>query len=197
MILKRIKVLTELQAYTNCYIIQDEITKETMVVDPGGEVDKIVEMLDILKAKLKYIYLTHCHGDHIGGVMELKERKGGIILIHRYDAEGLFNDSISLTTYIGMKATVNGNELKFDEKTYTLVDRETEESGYSWLFIKGTGKTRDGTDSSYKDYEGLGFVGYAPVGCFTSPPNSKKVIKLHFTYEGDISNAYILYCEKM
>ena len=104
MILKRIKVLTELKEYTNTYIIQDEVTKETMVVDPGGEVDKIVQMLDILGARLKYIYLTHCHGDHIGGVCELKNKKGGIILIHRFDAEGLENDKLSLTTYIGIDA---------------------------------------------------------------------------------------------
>ena len=66
MILKRIKVLTPFKLITNVYIIQDEDTKETMVVDPGAEVDKIIEMLDILNAKVKYIYLTHCHGDHIG-----------------------------------------------------------------------------------------------------------------------------------
>ena len=59
MILKRIQVLTKLDSYTKCYIIQDEETKETMVVDPGGEVDKIIEMLDILNANLKYIYLTN------------------------------------------------------------------------------------------------------------------------------------------
>lgn len=104
MILKRIQVLTKLDLVTNCYIIQDEETKETMVVDPGGEVDKIVEMLDILEAKVKYIYLTHCHGDHIGGVVELKNRKGGKIIIHRYDSDGLVNDGISLTTYLGMYA---------------------------------------------------------------------------------------------
>ncbi|MBE5805410.1 MAG: MBL fold metallo-hydrolase [Clostridiales bacterium] len=102
MILKRIRVLTVLNEYTNTYIIQDEVTKETMVIDPGGEVDKIIEMLDILDSKLKYIYLTHCHGDHIGGVCELKEKKGGMILIHRFDADGLNNDKISLTTYLGM-----------------------------------------------------------------------------------------------
>ena len=104
MILKRIQVLTKLDLVTNCYIIQDEGTKETMVVDPGGEVDKIVEMLDILEAKVKYIYLTHCHGDHIGGVVELKNRKGGKIIIHRYDSDGLVDDGISLTTYLGMYA---------------------------------------------------------------------------------------------
>ena len=59
----------------NCY--KDEKTKETMVIDPGGEVNKIIEMLDILQAKLKYIYITHCHGDHIGALVELKNAKGG------------------------------------------------------------------------------------------------------------------------
>ena len=72
MILKELKITTWIGDATNCYIIQDEKTKETMVVDPAGNVEEIIEMLNILEAKLKYIYLTHCHGDHIGGVKELK-----------------------------------------------------------------------------------------------------------------------------
>ncbi len=103
MILKVLKVnsgvITE---KTNCYIIQEENTKETMVIDPGGEVERIIEMLNILEAKLKYIYLTHCHGDHIGALKSLKEQKGGKILIHRFDAEGLYDKGISLTDYIGI-----------------------------------------------------------------------------------------------
>ncbi len=105
MILKRIRVLTPYGMYTNVYIIQDEDSKETMVVDPGAEVEKIIEMLDILNANLKYIYLTHCHGDHIGAVSELQKRKGGKILIHRFDAEGLTNPDISLTNYLGIDAS--------------------------------------------------------------------------------------------
>ena len=57
MILKRIKVRAMIDEPTNCYIVQDEISKETMVIDPGAEPDKIIEMLDVLSAKLKYIYL--------------------------------------------------------------------------------------------------------------------------------------------
>lgn len=97
MILKRVKINTNLTEMTNCYLIQDEKTKETMVIDPGGEPQKIIEMLDILEAKLKYIYLTHCHADHIGAVNEVKKQKGGIILIHRFDAEGLNNKDINLS----------------------------------------------------------------------------------------------------
>ena len=103
MILKRLKLNTALSEPTNCYIVEDEESKETMVIDPGGEPEKIIEMLDTLGIdKLKYIYLTHCHGDHFGGILELKKQKGGKVLIHRDDAEGLYNPSISLTYYIGM-----------------------------------------------------------------------------------------------
>ena len=103
-ILKQLKVNNGmLNDTTNCYIVQDEETKETIVIDPGGEANKIIEMLEILNAKLKYIYLTHCHGDHIGALRELKEQKGGKILIHRFDAEGLYDKAISLTDYIGIE----------------------------------------------------------------------------------------------
>ena len=103
MILKELKLSSGvINEKTNCYIVQDEETKETMVIDPGGEIEKITAMLDILQAKLKYIYITHCHGDHIGALQALKEQKGGKILIHRLDAEGLYNKAISLTDYIGM-----------------------------------------------------------------------------------------------
>ena len=103
MILKRIKVNVGNILGVNCYIIQDEKTKETMVIDPGGSVDKIIAMLETLNAKVKYILLTHCHGDHIGGVNELKEKVGGTVLIHRFDEEGLHNSAISLTTHIGIQ----------------------------------------------------------------------------------------------
>ena len=79
MILKELRIDSWAGDVTNCYIVQDEETKETMVIDPAGEVEKIIEILNILNAKLKYIYVTHCHGDHIGGVLELKEKYGGQI----------------------------------------------------------------------------------------------------------------------
>lgn len=102
MILKRLKVYTGLYEFTNCYIVQDEDSKETMVIDPGGQPEKIIEMLNILNAKLKYIFLTHCHADHTGGVHLIQEKLGGKVLIHRKDAENLHNDSINMASYIGI-----------------------------------------------------------------------------------------------
>ncbi|MBR3673788.1 MAG: MBL fold metallo-hydrolase [Clostridia bacterium] len=138
MILKRIKVLTPYEIHTNVYIIQDELSKETMVVDPGAEVDKIIDMLDILKADLKYIYLTHCHGDHIGGVSELQRRKGGKILIHRFDAEGLTNPGISLTNFLGIDASFEPDSRLNDGDLLHLGDLE-------FKVIHTPGHTKGGT----------------------------------------------------
>ena len=112
MILKELKIDTWVGEPTNCYIVFDENSKEALVVDPAGDVDKIEEMLKILNAKLKYIYITHCHGDHIGGVNELKRRCGGKILIHRFEADGLNDAKINLTDYIWKEKI----ELEFDSR---------------------------------------------------------------------------------
>lgn len=105
MILKRLQVKTgQVNLRTNTYIVCDENTKEAMVIDPGGEPEKIIELLDILEVdKIKYIFLTHCHADHIGAIAELKAKKGGKILISRDDSEGLYNKEISLADYVNMQ----------------------------------------------------------------------------------------------
>lgn len=103
MILKELKINTWKGDPTNCYVIYDEESKEIMVIDPAGDVDKIANLVEeVFKGKLKYIYITHCHGDHIAGVTELKNRCGGKILIHRDDAEGLNNVDINLSEFIGL-----------------------------------------------------------------------------------------------
>ena len=103
MIFKEIKIQTYIDDPTNCYIIMDENTKETMVVDPAGEVNKIIDMINILKANVKYIYITHCHFDHIGAENELKQQCGGKILIHRFEAENLNNPNVNLSGVVGMQ----------------------------------------------------------------------------------------------
>ena len=116
MILKRLQVKTHWVEFTNCYIIQDENTKETMVIDPAGELEKIAEMLDILEAKLKYIYLTHCHADHIGAASQLHSKYGGKILIHRNGVENLENEDTVLATYIGADKIILEPDSRIDDE---------------------------------------------------------------------------------
>lgn len=152
MILKILRVNSGYAELTNCYIIQDENTKEAMVIDPGGEAEKIIKMLDVLDANLKYIYLTHCHGDHIGALKELKEAKGGKILIHRNDVEGLYNKNISLTDYIGI------DEIKIDEASKVDDGDKIHVGNLEFIVIHTPGHTA-GCSSLYCEKEKLLFSG--------------------------------------
>ena len=116
MILKRLQLKTAWVEPTNCYIIQDEETKETMVIDPAGELEKILDMLNILEAKLKYIYLTHCHADHIGAASQLNKALGGKILIHRNGAINLEDDNVVLASYIGVDKIILEADSRVDDE---------------------------------------------------------------------------------
>lgn len=58
----------------NCTILVCETTREAAVVDPGGEVDRIIAQLDALQVKPTKILLTHAHIDHAGGTADLARR---------------------------------------------------------------------------------------------------------------------------
>lgn len=72
---------------TNTYIVTDEATGETAVIDPSLSEESLIEKL---KGKnVKYILLTHGHFDHIGGVNLVKEKTGAKAVIHKDDEEML------------------------------------------------------------------------------------------------------------
>ena len=60
MILKRLKISTWIGDETNCYIVFDQESKETMVVDPAGDVDRIIEMINIFLSYLSKALDTLC-----------------------------------------------------------------------------------------------------------------------------------------
>ena len=152
MILKELKIDTWVGDSTNSYIISDEESKEIMVIDPAGDVDKIEEMIKILEGNLKYIYLTHCHGDHIFGVTELKNRCGGKILIHRDDAEGLNNAEINLTPYIREEQIELEADSRVDDKDIIHL------GNLEFKIIHTPGHTKGGT-CLYCEKEGCLFSG--------------------------------------
>ena len=70
----------------NCTILFDMDTKEGVIVDPGGDVETILEVVKKNGITLKAIWLTHGHLDHAGGAKELKEALGlDIIGPHKDD----------------------------------------------------------------------------------------------------------------
>jgi len=57
----------------NCAILWDEASKAGMVVDPGGDVDKILAAIQQTGAVIEKIVLTHGHLDHAGGAAGLRD----------------------------------------------------------------------------------------------------------------------------
>ena len=82
MIIEKIPV-GDIQA--NCYIVGCEKTKEGIVIDPGGEIDKIEGLIKKLGLSIKIIIITHAHFDHALGARTLKERTGALFIMHKED----------------------------------------------------------------------------------------------------------------
>src|SRR5580693_10391924 len=69
----------------NCSILGDPGTHEAIVVDPGDEVDRILEILRRHNLKVRAIVSTHTHIDHVGGLPALHRATGAPVLIHEAD----------------------------------------------------------------------------------------------------------------
>lgn len=69
----------------NCSVVACADTKEAVVVDPGGEVERIAEIVAHYDLTVRAIIHTHAHVDHIYGTHDVKRAHGGEICLHRGD----------------------------------------------------------------------------------------------------------------
>ena len=60
----------------NCSLIRCAETGKAAVVDPGGEIDRILQVATDAGADIEKILVTHAHIDHVGGVKELAGKLG-------------------------------------------------------------------------------------------------------------------------
>ncbi len=66
----------------NCYVVYNEGSGEAMIIDPGDEPDRILDLVKEGGVSVKYIVCTHAHFDHVGAIPELKEETGAKIVMH-------------------------------------------------------------------------------------------------------------------
>ncbi len=90
----------------NCTILFDDTQKRGVVVDPGGDIDRVLAAISESGVTIEAIWITHGHIDHAGGAMELKEKLGvEIIGPHEADAPLLSNLEVQAARF-GMTGTV-------------------------------------------------------------------------------------------
>ena len=86
--------VTEFQQ--NCSLLYDDETMQGVVIDPGGEVDRICRTAEELGVKIEAIWLTHGHLDHAGGAKAAKARLN-VDIIGPHQADKMLLDNIEIT----------------------------------------------------------------------------------------------------
>jgi hydroxyacylglutathione hydrolase len=71
----------------NCSIVGDPETKECVVIDPGDEVERILQVIARHDLKVRAIVNTHAHIDHVGGLRKMREVTGAPVEMHSADLE--------------------------------------------------------------------------------------------------------------
>ena len=69
----------------NCTILGDPATGEAIVVDPGGDIEKVLAALERHGLRCRAIVNTHTHIDHVGANQALRERTGARVMLHEAD----------------------------------------------------------------------------------------------------------------
>ncbi|MGK0238582.1 MAG: hydroxyacylglutathione hydrolase [Candidatus Pelagisphaera sp.] len=76
--------------HVNAYLLWDEATREAIAFDTGTDATPMLQRIDLLGLKLKRLYLTHSHGDHIEGASEIMKATGASAVISRLEPDMAF-----------------------------------------------------------------------------------------------------------
>lgn len=130
--------------HMNAFLLYDGSTREAMIIDPGGEPDRIYDELLEKQLKLKYIAITHGHFDHIMGVSRLANRTGAHICMSPGD-EFFIHDSRLNAVYVRNLPPVDafhvdfylrdGDVLKLGENSVKVIETPGHTPGHLSYFI--------------------------------------------------------------
>lgn len=72
----RYRILPVTPFAQNCSLVWDAETSDAALIDPGGEVDRLLDAVQAEGVTLRAVWLTHAHIDHAGGVADVVARTG-------------------------------------------------------------------------------------------------------------------------
>ncbi|MCP4230846.1 MAG: MBL fold metallo-hydrolase [bacterium] len=124
---------------TNCYIV--ESNGEAMVIDPGGDPERIFDSLEGMK--VSRIGLTHGHPDHIGGLGQLKSLTEAPVYVHKNDLPEMSLMHVGGIVDLGVELPgadeygQDGNSFDIGDVTFTVLHTPGHTRGGVCLYTEG------------------------------------------------------------
>jgi hydroxyacylglutathione hydrolase len=142
----------------NCSIFGDENTKEAVVVDPGDEIQAVLDVLEKHQLRVKAIVITHAHIDHIGGAAKLKAITGAPVYLNAndqalYDHIDMQADRLGMPAPSSTEIDVNlreGQRLELGEAEFHVLNTPGHTPGSVSLWIPSENKLVAG-DTLFRD----------------------------------------------
>ncbi|CAN5613788.1 MBL fold metallo-hydrolase [soil metagenome] len=84
----------------NCYLVRRDGAKRAVIVDPGDEADRLLNVIERLGVTLDAILLTHTHFDHVGAVAPVARETGAEVWVPEIE-RGVLADIMSFVPFPG------------------------------------------------------------------------------------------------
>jgi hydroxyacylglutathione hydrolase len=85
----------------NGYVLACETTREAVVVDPGDEIDSLLQVVTGQSLRVRNILLTHAHVDHVTGVPRARRALQVPVYLHR-DDQFLYDAAPQQAAFFGL-----------------------------------------------------------------------------------------------
>ena len=105
---------------TNCYFAVNDETKEMILIDPGANADRLIQIIEEEKLNPVAILLTHGHFDHAGGAAEVAARFGIKVYAEEHERETLDDPKLNLSGWTGAETTYHADVFLKDEQEFDL-----------------------------------------------------------------------------
>jgi glyoxylase-like metal-dependent hydrolase (beta-lactamase superfamily II) len=69
----------------NCYVVGDPVTKQAIVIDPGGDADELLKLITADELTVTAIVATHAHFDHLIAAEQMRAATGAPFYLHPLD----------------------------------------------------------------------------------------------------------------
>lgn len=100
---------------TNCYVLAAAAGRPAAVIDPGDDVDAVLQVVNRHRLKVTHIINTHGHYDHIGADSALAAATGAKIYIHSLDANMMRDSQSNLSLFLGSDYRMNDEIVKMSD----------------------------------------------------------------------------------